>query len=151
MRSVLSLCLVLLLSVSLAVPLAAYGADPAPQPVPKTRPIFFPKGSTAGSVGGHVLRGNRDLYSVTAARGQTLTVSITAPDDNAVFQIYEPDTKVQRDPDGTLEFIGKALPAADNGDDATRWNGRLPRAGTYLIVIGSTRGNARYSIDVKVE
>ncbi|HEY6981731.1 hypothetical protein [Reyranella sp.] len=32
-----------------------------------------------------------------------------------------------------------------------RWSGRLPRAGTYLIVIGSTRGNARYSIDVKVE
>ncbi|MBS0222430.1 MAG: hypothetical protein JSR91_17005 [Proteobacteria bacterium] len=146
MRSVLSFCLVLLLSIP-----AAFAADPAPQPVPKVRPIFFPRGSTGGTVGGHVLRGNRNLYSLTAAQGQTLTVTITAPDDNAVFQIYEPDTKVQRDTDGTLEFIGTTLSAPDNSGDATRWSGRLPRAGTYLIAVGSTRGDARYSIDVKVE
>lgn len=150
MRSVLSFCLVLLLSVSLAVPLA-YAADPAPQPIPKVRPIFFPRGSTGGTAGGHVLRGNRNLYSVTATQGQVLTVTITAPDDNAVFQIYEPDTKVQRDADGALEFVGKALSAVDSRDDATRWSGRLPRTGTYLIAVGSTRGDARYSIDVKVE
>jgi hypothetical protein len=144
MRFLLALFL-LFLPLSLAL-----AADPAPKPVPKVRPIFFPMGSTSGSVGGHVLQGNRNLYSVTGAQGQTLTVSITAPDDNAVFQLYEPDTKVQRDPDGTLEFIGKALPASDNGDDATRWSGHLPRAGTYLIAIGSTSGEARYSIDVTV-
>jgi hypothetical protein len=33
----------------------------------------------------------------------------------------------------------------------SRWSGGLPRAGTYLIAVGSTRGDARYSIDVKVE
>ena len=146
MKSVLSFCLVLLLSVS-----AAFAADPAPQPVPKVRPIFFPRGSTGGTVGGHVLRGNRNLYSLTAAQGQVLTVTITAPDDNAVFQIYEPVTKVQRDTDGTLQFIGTALSAPDNAGDATRWSGHLPRAGTYLIAVGSTRGDARYSIDVEVE
>jgi hypothetical protein len=146
MRLALSVWLVALLSLC-----PAFAADPAPQPAPKARPIFFPKGSTDGTVGGHVLRGNRDLYSLAAAKGQLLTVTITAPDGNAVFQIYEPGAKVQRDPDGVLEIIGKALPAADDGDDATRWSGRLPRTGTYLIVIGSTRGNARYSIDVKVE
>lgn len=146
MRLALSFCLALLLSVS-----ASLAADPAPQPVPKVRSIFFPRGATGGTVGGHVLRGNRDLYSLIAGKGQTLTVTITAPDDNAVFQIYEPDTKIQRDPAGVLEFVGKALPEATDGDDTTRWSGRLPRAGTYLIVIGSTRGNARYSIDVKVE
>ena len=100
MRLILFFWLALLLPVS-----AAFAVDPAPQPVPKIRPIFFPRGSTGGTVGGHVLRGNRDLYSVTAARGQTLTVTITAPDGNAVFQIYEPDTKVQRDP----EVTGTAL------------------------------------------
>lgn len=146
MRLILFFWLALLLPVS-----AAFAVDPAPQPVPKIRPIFFPRGSTGGTVGGHVLRGNRDLYSVTAARGQTLTVTITAPDGNAVFQIYEPDTKVQRDPEGALEFVGKALPSADSGDDTTRWSGRLPRTGAYLIAVGSTRGGARYSIDVKVE
>jgi hypothetical protein len=114
------------------------------------RPLGLDK-LTGGTVGGHVLRGNRNLYSLTAAQGQTLTVTITAPDDNAVFQIYEPGTKVQRDADGMLEFIGTALSAPDNAGDATRWSGRLPRAGTYLIAVGSTRGDARYSIDVKVE
>jgi hypothetical protein len=138
--------LVLLLSFA-----AARAADPAAQPVPRPKPIFFAMGSTRGTVGGHVLRGARDLYSLTAGRGQTMTITVTAPDDNAVFQIYEPGTTVSRDADGALEFKGKALPAAEDGDDATRWSGRLPRAGTYLIVIGSTRGNARYSMDVKIE
>lgn len=146
MRLILSFCLALLLPLS-----AAFAVDPGPQPVPQAKPIFFARGSTSGTVGGHVLRGKRDLYSVPAARGQILTVTVTAPDDNAVFRIYEPDTQVQRGPDGALEFIGRALPAADSGNDATRWSGHLPRAGTYLIAVGSTRGNARYSMDVKVE
>jgi hypothetical protein len=130
---------------------AAHAADPASQPVPKPRVIFFATGSTKGTAGGHVLRGERDLYSVGAKAGQVMTVTITAPDDNAVFQIYEPGTSAERDSDGILAFKGKALPGAGDGDDATRWNGRLPRSGTYLIVVGGTRGNARYSMDVKIE
>ena len=80
-----------------------------------------------------------------------MTITITAPDDNAVFQIYEPGTTLGRDADGVLQFNGKALRAAGDGDDTTRWSGRLPVTGTYLIAIGSTRGNARYSMDVKIE
>lgn len=134
------LCFFLLLS-------GASAADPIPAP----RPIFFAAGASKGTVGGHVLRGARNLYSATAATGQTMTVTITAPEGNAVFQIYEPDTKIGRDNDGILEFEGKALRGADETDDATRWNGRLPRNGKYLIVVGSTRGNAGYSMDVKIE
>ena len=123
----------------------------AAEPVPTPKMIFFATGSTRGTAGGHVLRGARDLYSVKAMAGQIMTVTITAPDDNAVFQIYEPGAQIGRDADGLLQFTGKALANADDGDDATRWSGRLPRTGTYLIVIGSTRGNARYSMDVKIE
>lgn len=123
----------------------------AAEPVPVPKPIFFARGSSSGTAGGHVLRGERALYSLKAAAGQTLTVTITTPDDNAVFQIYQPDTAIGRDADGLLEFKGTALHGAADGEDATRWSGRLPRAGTYLIVVGSTRGNARYSMDVKVE
>ena len=139
---VMALLLALLLGAS-----AAGAAEPVPTP----KMIFFATGSTRGTAGGHVLRGNRDLYSVKASAGLIMTVTITAPDDNAVFQIYEPGTQIGRDADGLLQFTGKALANADNGDDATRWSGRLPRTGTYLIVIGSTRGNARYSMDVKIE
>jgi hypothetical protein len=145
MRLIPSACLSLFLSLVLT------GAALAADPLPAIKPIFFATGSTRGTVGGHVLRGVRDLYSLTAAQGQVLTVTITAPDDNAVFQIYEPDTTVARDAEGLLAFKGKALHAAEDGDDATRWSGRLPRSGPYLIVVGSTRGNARYSIDVKIE
>jgi hypothetical protein len=134
----------LLLSLS-----AASAADPAPVPVP--RPIFFAAGAKSGTVGGHVLRGERNLYSVAAEAGQFMTVSITAPANNAVFQIYEPETRVGRGADGIVEFAGKALPGARESEDATRWAGRLPMRGTYLIVVGSTRGNAGFSMDVKIE
>jgi hypothetical protein len=142
---------VLLLFTLAVASLTAGGGAFAADPVPTPKPIFFANGSTRGTAGGHVLRGQRDLYSLTAGKGQIMTITVTAPDDNAVFQIYEPDTTVGRDADGILTLAGKALPAADNGDDATRWSGRLPRTGTYLIAIGSTRGNARYSMDVKIE
>jgi hypothetical protein len=131
--------------------LLAPGLARAAEPVPTPRKIFFPTGSTRGTIGGHVLRGARDVYSLTASAGQHMTVTLTTPDDNAVFQIYEPGTTLSRDTDGVLEFHGKSLHVAGDGNDATRWSGRLPRTGTYLIAVGSTRGNARYSMDIKIE
>jgi hypothetical protein len=139
---VLAFVLVLLLGAQSAI---------AVEPVPTPRKIFFATGSTRGTIGGHVLRGARDLYSLAAGAGQLMTLTLTAPDDNAVFQVYEPDTSVVRDADGVLEFKGTPLPGAGAAEDTTRWTGRLPRAGTYLIVVGSTRGNARYSMDIKIE
>jgi hypothetical protein len=138
----LALVLVLLLGAQSAI---------AVEPVPTPRKIFFATGSTRGTAGGHVQRGARDLYSVTAGAGQLMTITLTAPDDNAVFQVYEPDTSVVRDSGGLLQFKGTPLPGAGAPEDTTRWTGRLPRAGTYLVVVGSTRGNARYSMDVKIE
>jgi hypothetical protein len=131
--------------------LSAVAAARAAEPIPSPKPIFFATGSTSGTIGGRVVRGTPVLYSVKATTGQTLTVTITAPDDNAVFQIYEPGTTIGRDSDGLLEFHGTSLHGAAPGEDTTRWSGRLPKSGTYLIVIGGTRGNARYSMDVKIE
>ena len=132
----------------LPLSLTAVGAA---EPIPSPKPIFFATGSSSGTAGGRVVRGARDLYSVKATVGQTLTVTLTTPDDNAVFQIYEPGTTVGRDTDGLLEFHGNALHGAAAGEDTTRWSGRLPKSGTYLIVVAGTRGNARYSMDVKIE
>ena len=124
----------------------------AAEPIPLPKPIYFATGSSSGTEGGHVLRGEHRLYSVKIPTGgATLTVTLTAPDDNAVFQIYEPGTTISRDNDGLLELQGKALHGAEQGEDTTRWRGRVKRPGDYLIVIGSTRGNAKYSMDVKVE
>lgn len=123
----------------------------AAEPVPTPKKIFFSTGSTRGTVGGQVLRGARALHSLTAKEGQFMTVTLTAPDDNVVFQIYEPGTTISRDADGVLEFRGKALVGAGEGHDAARWSGRLSQTGTYLIAVGGTRGNARYSMDVRIE
>jgi len=143
MARVLALLLALLL-----LPLDLAGAA---EPVPTPKKIFFATGSTRGTAGGHVQRGARDLYSLNASAGQHMTVTLTTPDDNAVFQIYEPGTTLGRDADGVLEFHGTSLHVAGDGNDATRWSGRLPRTGTYLIAVGSTRGNARYSMDIRIE
>jgi hypothetical protein len=130
----------------------SFSAVSAAEPIPSPKAIYFATGSTSGTVGGHVLRGERALYSVKIPPGgATLTVTLTAPDDNAVFQIYEPGTTIGRDNDGLLEFHGKALHGADEGEDATRWRGSLKRPGVYLIAVGSTRGNAKFSMDVKIE
>lgn len=123
----------------------------AAEPVPTPKKIFFATGSTRGTAGGHVLRGARDLYSLNATAGQFMTVTLTTPDDNAVFQIYGPGTTFDRDADDILAFHGTSMPGAGDGSDATRWTGRLPRTGTYLIAVGSTRGNARYSMDIRIE
>ena len=143
MKTALAL-LALMLSVTAQLATAA-------EPIPSPKPIFFQTGSTSGTVGGRVVRSNRDLYSVKGTAGQTMTVTMTAPDDNVVFQLYEPGTTIGRDNDGLLEFHGKPLHGAAEGEDTTRWQGRLPKSGTYLIVVGSTRGNGRYSMDVKIE
>ena len=145
MKSVLAL-LVLALA-----PLLLLAAASAAEPVPTPKPIFFATGSTSGTVGGGVIRGERVLYSLKAIAGQIMTVTITTPDGNAVFQIYEPNTKISRNDDGILEFKGTALHGAADGEDATRWRGALPISGIYVIAVGSTRGNARYSMDVKIE
>ncbi len=140
---------VLLSVLSALALLPSFTSVSAAEPIPSPKPIYFATGSSSGTVGGHVLRGERALYSVKIPPGgATLTITLTAPDDNAVFQIYEPGTTIGQDKDGLLEFHGKAL---QEGADTTRWRGQLNRPGVYLIVIGSTRGNAKYSMDVKLE
>lgn len=154
MQRQLLLGIVLLLSLS-AVAQAADPTPPTPAPVmapvPKLRPIFFASGSSRGTIGGHVMRGEHDLYSLTATAGQVMSVTVTAPDDNATFQIYEPGTTVSRNADGALEFKGQVLRAAVEGELTTRWSGRLPVRGIYLLEVGSTRGQARYSMDIRLD
>lgn len=96
-----------------------------------------------------MIRGEQDFYSLGAKGGQKMTVTISALERNAAFQIYAPGAAVTRDAEGYLEVAGKALPGADG--DTTRWTGRLPASGTYLIQVGGTRGNATYALTVSIE
>ena|ERR1700754_673926 len=100
--------------------------------------IRFPRGSSSTAVTGSVVRGERDRYIIGAKEGQRMSVRIKSAEDNAVFQIY---------------FAGEqeSLEGAGEGDDATNWNGKLPASTDYIIVIGASRGNASYKLEVKIE
>lgn len=100
--------------------------------------IRFPRGSNSTTVSGAVVRGERDKYILGAREGQTMTVRIRSVEDNAVFQIY---------------FLGEqeSLEGAGEGDDAKSWKGNLPSTTDYIIVVGSSRGNASYKLEVKIE
>ena len=98
--------------------------------------VRFAPGKDSAIVKGAVLRGERDRYIVGAKARQTMMVTITSLEDNAVFEIGKPD--------------GGELPGAAGGNDATKWRGVLPTSGDYVISVGGTRGNATYSLSIVI-
>jgi hypothetical protein len=103
-----------------------------------TKKVRFARGTSATTIRGAVIRGERDRYLVGAKAGQTMTVKITSLEKNAVFQIY-------------LAGEQESLPGAGEMDDATRWSGRLPADSQYVIVVGGTRGNAPYTLTISIK
>jgi hypothetical protein len=113
------------------------------------REIRFTGGSNSATVEGAVIRGERDLYYLTAKTGQTMEVNISALQDNAVFAIFKPGATATVK-NGFTEIKGEAVPKASETEDATAWKGTLPASGKYLIVVGGTRGNATYKLKVTI-
>jgi hypothetical protein len=101
------------------------------------RRIRFPRGGDSTVVRGSVVRAEVGRYLLGARAGQRMQVQIRSTEGNAVFQLYPPQSR-------------KALPGAAEGEDARRWSGRLPASGDYLLVVGSTRGNATFSLHVSI-
>lgn len=122
------------------MPLAAT-ADERPE-------VRFARGGTDTVIDGAVVRGDRDIYPINASAGQTMTVTIGALEDNAVFQIFPPGTHYSRDQYDIWTFHGQPVRGADG--DTRQWTGRLTSGGQYLIVVGGTRGNAGYSLHVEI-
>jgi hypothetical protein len=112
--------------------------------------IRFERGASSKEISGAAIRGERSLYSLDAGSGQRLSVGISAAEDNAVFQIYGPGAQAERRDYGVEILGGKTLPGAGEGDDAKKWSGILPDTGTYLVVVGPTRGNATYTLTVSI-
>lgn len=102
-----------------------------------TKRIKFARGKSSATISESVIRGDQDTYIVGARKGQTMTVKITALEDNAVFQIMSPN-------EDYLENAGEE-------DDQTNWSGTLPDNGDYRIVVGGTRGNATYKLTVTIK
>ena len=87
------------------------------------------------TLNGAVISGERDRYSLQLMAGENLDVIVTSFEGNAVFSIIGPD--------------GNPLPGTEEGKDINNWAVPIAVEGTYSIVVGSTRGNATYTLVVK--
>lgn len=128
---------------------AGLGTSEPARSAQAAEPVRFAHGASSAEVSGAVIRGERALYSVEARAGQRMSLRIAALENNAVFQVYAPGAE-PRTGDFALEVAGNTLPGAGEGEDTTRWTGVLPQSGTYLLVVGPTRGNATYRLNVEI-
>lgn len=99
--------------------------------------IRFAKGKHSAIVSGAVVRGDRDVFTIGAAQGQKISVKITSPEKNAVFQIKGADDEFEK--------------GAGEADDATVWSSYAHATGDYKIIVGGTRGNASYKLTVTIK
>lgn len=105
--------------------------------------LRFTRGSSSTTIEDAVVRGERNRYLIGAAKGQYLSLRITASEDNAVADVFLPGAN---DADET-NVQGTPLPGAREVKSAVV---QLPVSGTYLIVVGGTRGNAHYKLSVGI-
>lgn len=93
--------------------------------------VRFANGGTSATLEGAVVRGERDVYRVGAAEGQTLHLVVGSVEDNAVFDVVASDGAILANEETITELV-------------------LPRGGNYLVIVGGTRGNAEYVLTVRV-
>jgi len=115
---------------------------------PPAKTVRFAAGTESAVLTGAVPPTMRDCFSLGLKEGQRLTITQgPRSDDTIVFQIYQPPWKLAGPEDG-ITVTGRTLPGAGEGEDTRRFDGRLPVSGTYLIVVGATRGGGGYQITV---
>lgn len=131
-KAVITCCLIF----SFCVGAGAQGGGGLGPPRGKTQRVRFARGRTTAVLKGGIVRGTQDKYILGARGGQTMIVHITSREKNAVFTILGPDAV--------------ALDGTEEGADATDWTGELPLSGDYAIWVGSTRGNASYTLEVTI-
>ena len=95
--------------------------------------LSFAPGTDSGTVGGSVLLGATDRWYLTASAGQLMDVSVTSVEANSTFDVFAPD--------------GTAMTAPA---ERTTWSGPLPQNGGYRIDVSPTRGNATYTMTVRI-
>lgn len=92
------------------------------------KPIRFEKGKSSGTVTGKT--SGIEEYSLGAREGQTMTVHLASPENNAAFEIMLDDYTV------TCR--------------TTDWTGELPASGQYRVFVLSTKGTASYTLEVAI-
>ena len=102
------------------------------QQSPRPRRIQFARGTSSATIENAVVRGTRDTYLLNARAGQKMTVTITSLENNAVFDIIAPNRRIIK-------------------QEATSGSFTLPKTGDYRVIVGGTRGNATYKLQVSIK
>ena len=100
--------------------------------LPPAQRVEFAPGTSQATLENSLVRGDRDNYLLGAQGGQTMVIDIYSLEDNAVFDLISPSGMVL-----AQEAISESL--------------LLPQTGDYQLIIGGTRGNATYELDVAIE
>jgi hypothetical protein len=106
--------------------------------IAKDQLIRFAVGPLDVEQNGAVIRGERDRYSLSMLAGETLDVQITSLEGNAVFSILGPSPNQV------------PLPGTEEDKNTVQWTLTIPADGAYSILVAPTRGNATYTLKVKV-
>ncbi len=113
--------------------------------VGKSKEIKFKRGSSSNTIEGAVLRGTTNEHFLKAGAGQVMEVKISSLENNAVF-----DLAIYKNRRG--KYVTQQ-------NEAKSWYGELPYPGwsrngktnVVKITIGSTRGNADYTMTVTIK
>jgi hypothetical protein len=107
----------------------------APAQTGRTKRVRFASGKSSITLKGAIVRGTADRYVVGARRGQMMSVKISSIERNANFTVY---------------FAGEQESLVGS-DEATEWTGKLSDDNDYVIVVGSRRGNAAYTLTITIK
>jgi hypothetical protein len=94
--------------------------------------VQFAKGANSKTIKNTLIRGDRDAYLLGAKQGQQIDLKISSLENNAVFDLIAPN--------------GKAIES-----EATTRSSKLLMSGYYRVIVGGTRGNASYKLNVKIK
>ena len=103
--------------------------------VPTTKRINFAPGTASATETGTLTTFGEITYLAAASKGQTMTVTLTAPSGEVSMGIYAPNGTTLLNP----------------ADPATTWNGTLPVDGDYRIKLASVLGIMDKNYSLKVE
>jgi len=97
-----------------------------------TKPVQFEAGRNGTVINHAVVRGERDVYLLKAQGGQQMKLALTSTEQNAVFDVVSPSGDIL-----TTEAQSETV--------------LLPHTGEYQVIVGSTRGNATYELQMTIQ
>lgn len=96
-----------------------------------TEQVQFEAGRNSTVINHAVIRGERDIYLLNAQGGQQMEIDLTSTEQNAAFDVVSPSGDIL-----TTEAQSETV--------------FLPHTGDYQVIVGSTRGNATYELQITI-